>query len=190
MGTLTSTTRKAVRSFRLSAGASVDIGPYKITAIAAPEGYTGAITVELVRPTENVAPEFLARARKLSLASLGAPKRWVALGLFALVAVGFFLLPAARILDLPWRQPERLAMASDRFWNPGPVILAHQPIGLKCEACHELAFQQVRDVACLECHTRIGHHVAQDMKPAALFAGSALRRMSPRPQGSQDHPPR
>jgi len=172
MGTMTSTTRKAVRSVRLSPGKSVDIGPYKVTAIAAPAGFSGAITVELLRPPENVAAVFLTRAGKLTLASLRLPKRATALALFALVAIVFFLLPAGRILDLPWNQPGSIAMASDRFWNPGPVILAHQPVGQKCEACHEIAFRQVRDVACLECHAKIGHHVAPDMQPAALFAGS------------------
>ena len=171
MGNLTSTTKKAVRSMRLSPGSSVDVGPYKLTAIETPEGYSGAITVELVRPPENVAPEFLARAGKLSLRSLGIPKRWTALALFALVAVVFFLLPAGRVLDLPWKAEAGPTMTSDRFWNPGPVMLAHQPIELKCEACHEVAFQQVRDVACLECHQKIGHHVGQDLKPAALFGG-------------------
>ncbi len=106
MGTSTSTTRKAVRSVRLSPGTSIDVGPYRITAVPAPAGYTGAITVELVRPRRaTIAPEFVARATKLTLASLGLPKRAAALALFALVAVVFFLLPAGRVLDLPWRQP-------------------------------------------------------------------------------------
>ena len=172
MGTSTSTTKKAVRSVRLSPGTSIDVGPYKITALPAPAGYSGAITVELVRPPDDTVPEFVARARKLTLASLGLPKRAAALAFFALVAIVFFLLPAGRVLDLPWRQPASVALASDRFWNPGPVMLAHQPIGEKCEACHELPFRQVRDVACLECHAKIGHHVAPAMKPAALFEGA------------------
>ena len=172
MGTTTSTTRKAVRSVRLKPGTSIDVGPYRLTAIPAPAGYTGAITVELVRPAESTAPEFLARARRLTLASLGLPKRGLAIALFAVVAVLFFLVPAGRVLGLPWSQPESLAMASDRFWNPGPVMLAHQPVGQKCEACHELAFRHVRDSACLECHARIGQHVAPEVNPAALFAGT------------------
>ena len=172
MGTTTSTTRKAVRSVRLKPGTSIDVGPYRLAAIPAPEGYAGAITVELVRPPEEAAPEFLARARRLTLASLGLPKRGVAIALFALVAVLFFLVPAGRVLGLPWGQPEAVAVASDRFWNPGPVMLAHQPVGTKCEACHEVAFTQVRDAACLECHSRIGHHVAQAFRPAVLFAGT------------------
>ena len=171
MGTMTSTTRKAVRSVRLKPGTSIDVGPYKLAAIPAPAGFTGAITVELVRLPENVASEFLARAGKLTLASLGFSRRAMAWALFVLVATFFFLLPAGRILDLPWGQAKGVAMASDRFWNPGPVMLAHQPIGEKCEACHQVAFRQVRDAACLECHARTGHHVAQAMSPATLFAG-------------------
>ncbi len=173
MGTTTSTTRKAVRSVRLAPGVSIDVGPYKLTAIAAPAGFSGAITVELVRPTETVATEFLSRAGRLTLASLGIPKRSAALALFAIVAIGFFLVPAGRVLGLPWHQPEKAAMTSDRFWNPGPVMLAHQPIGGKCEACHEVAFAQVRDTACLECHSKIGHHVAPDLRPAAALFGGA-----------------
>ncbi len=171
MGTMTSTTRRAVRSVRLAPGTAIDIGPYKLTAIPAPEGYTGAITVELVRPADNVAPEFLARAKKLTLASLGLPKRAVSLALFVILAVGVFLLPAGRVLHLPWQQPAEPVVATDRFWNPGPLILSHQPIQEKCEACHELPFIQVRDAACLECHQRIGHHVTPEFKPAVLFQG-------------------
>jgi hypothetical protein len=169
MGNMVSTTRKAVRSVRLKPGASVDVGPYRLTGIQPPEGFTGAITVELVRPAEEVASEFMTRANRLTLASLRLHKRWTALALFALVAVVFFLLPAGRVLDLPWKKADTVAIASDKFWNPGPVMLAHQPIELKCEACHEVAFEHVRDGACLECHHRIGHHVGQDLKPAVLF---------------------
>ncbi|MBL0140827.1 MAG: hypothetical protein IPP91_01880 [Betaproteobacteria bacterium] len=172
MGTTTNTTRKAVRSVRLAPGTTIDVGPYRLTAIATPEGYSGAITVELVRPAGEMAPEFLARAGKLTLASLGLSRRAIALALFGLVAIVFFLLPAGRILDLPWRQPSGIAIASDSFWNPGQVMLAHQPIERRCEACHEIAFRHVRDAACLECHAKIGHHVGQDLKPAVLFAGT------------------
>jgi predicted CXXCH cytochrome family protein len=52
------------------------------------------------------------------------------------------------------------------------LILAHQPIESRCAACHEVAFEHVKDGACLECHKAIGHHVAPEMKPAALFEGA------------------
>jgi len=38
MGSTTSTTRKAVRSVRLSPGTSIEVGPYRLTAIDTPAG--------------------------------------------------------------------------------------------------------------------------------------------------------
>ena len=171
-GTMSGSSLTAVSSERLSPGKSIDVGPFRLTAIVAPEGYSGAITVELVRPAEKAAPEFLSRADTLTLASLRLPKRGIAVGLFIAIAVVFLLLPAGRVLGLPWGAPEAPGIASDRFWNPGPLMLAHQQIEQKCEACHEIAFRHVRDGACLECHSRIGHHVGQGQRPAALFEGT------------------
>ena len=168
-----STTRKAVRSFRLRPGQFVDVGPYKLTAIETPEGYDGAFTVEMMRPPETVASDFSTRATRLSLSQLKIPKRWMAILLFLAVGIAFFLLPAGRVLDLPWKQASASSTAvGDRIWNPGPVMLAHQPIEMKCESCHQVAFQQVRDRACLECHSKIGQHVGPEFKPAALFEGA------------------
>ena len=172
-----STTRKAVKSVRIKPGTSIDVGPYKFTAIEPPPGYDGAITIELVRPLEEVTTgDIRTRATKLSIASLKLPKRMVAWALLVVVAVLFFLIPAGRVLDLPWQAAsEQNAITGDRFWNPGPVILAHQPFEMKCAACHEVAFEHVKDSACLECHKTIGHHVPQSMlRPAAQKAGGAL----------------
>lgn len=175
-----STTRRAVRSVRLKPGSSIEVGPYKFTAIEAPPGYDGAITIELVRPLEEVASgDIRERATRLSLASLRIPKRPVAWLLFIVLAIVFFAIPAGRVLDLPWQAAsEKNNIAGDRFWNPGPVILPHQPFEMKCAACHEVAFEHVKDRACLECHKNIGHHVPQTMlrtvadKPGAgLFEG-------------------
>lgn len=172
-----STTRKAVKSVRLKPGTSIDVGPYKFTAIAPPPGYDGAITVELVRPLEEqVSGDIRERATKLSLKSLRLPKRSIAWLAFVFVAVVFFAIPAGRVLDLPWQAAsEKNAITGDRFWNPGPVILAHQPFELKCAACHEVAFEHVKDRACLECHRNIGHHVPQAMlRPVSDKPGQGL----------------
>ena len=70
-----STTRKAVKSVRLKAGASIEVGPYKFTALEPPAGFDGAITIELVRPLEAATTgDIRSRAEKLSLASLHLPK--------------------------------------------------------------------------------------------------------------------
>ena len=164
-------TRKSVRQVRLKPGEPIDLGPYRLEATAAPEGYDGAIRVELVRPLET-ATDLQSRTAHRTLASVGVRKRWIAwLSVIGVLAI-FLALPAGRVLDLPWRDVAAQAGAGDRFWNPGPLILAHQPIEQDCAACHEVAFQQVRDAACLECHASTGHHVGPKMEPAALFAGA------------------
>jgi hypothetical protein len=164
-------TRKSVRSVRLKVGEPIEIGPYRVQAQAAPEGFDGAILVELVRPLE-IAPELASRTSRLTLASLGLSKRGVAWALALAVLVLAFVLPAGRVLHLPWSQVAANSAMGDRTWNPGPLLLAHQPIEQKCAACHEVAFQHVKDRACLECHRTIGQHVAASLQPAALFGGA------------------
>jgi hypothetical protein len=164
-------TRKSVRSVRLRPGEPVDVGPYRLEGQCAPEGYDGAVSVELLRPLD-AARDLASRSSNLTLASLGITKRWAA-WVWGLTVLAIFLaIPAGRVLDLPWRNAAQQVGIGDRFWNPGPVLLAHQPIAMKCAACHEVAFQHVKDGACLQCHSSIGHHVDAAMKPAALFEGS------------------
>ena len=163
-------TRKSVRSIRMEVGKPIEVGPYRLTALPVPQGFDGAIEVALVRPLE-IDPEALRRMARLTLASLGFTKRWSAWAWSLAVLAVFLLLPAARVLDLPWRDTAHVTGATDRMWNPGPVMRAHQPIGRKCEACHQLAFEHVKDSACLDCHKAIGQHVGPELQPAALFRG-------------------
>ena len=163
-------TRKSVRSVRLGPGVALDIGPYRLEAQPAPEGYDGALDVVLARAPQVVA-DLAARTAHLTLGSLGFTKRWAAwvwgLVIFALL----FALPAGRVLDLPWSQQAQRIGFGDRFWNPGKVIHAHQPIEQRCGACHTKAFQHVQDRACLECHHSIRQHVGPELRPASLFGG-------------------
>ena len=164
-------TRKSVRSVRLGPGQSVDVGPYRMTAQPPPAGFDGALLVELVHPLDTDAG-FVSRTRERTLGSLGLTKRWAA-WLWALAVLFLFLmLPAGRVLDLPWKESAQLSPYGDRFWNPGPLLLAHQPIEQKCASCHQVAFEHVKDRACLECHSSIGHHVTPELKPAVLFEGA------------------
>jgi predicted CXXCH cytochrome family protein len=159
----TDITRKSVRSARLKPGAPIDIGPYSLQALETPPGFDASISVELVRPLEST-PVRADRTTPRSLASLGFSKRAAAwLGLLAILVV-FLLVPAGRVLQLPWS-------GNDRMWNPGPLILSHQPIEQRCSACHEVAFEHVKDRACLECHSTTGQHVGAALQPAALFDG-------------------
>jgi hypothetical protein len=166
------TTHKAVRSVRLKPGEPIDVGPYRIEAIDAPPGYDGAVSVELAHALDS-APDLAARASRLTLASVGLTKRRMAwLTFFAILAI-CLLIPAGRVLHLPWGGSGQHIGLTDRLWDPGPVMLAHQPIGSKCSACHEVAFVHVRDAACLECHGKTARHDGDvAAQHVALFAGS------------------
>ena len=166
-----SSTHRKIRTRRLHLGTPIDVGPYIVERVAPPVGYDVALRIELERPPE-IGADLASRTSKRTLASLAIPKRWAAWALLIGVIVAFLAIPAARVLDLPWKEAASDARFGDRFWNPGPVMLAHQPIESRCAACHEVAFEHVRDGACLECHTAIGHHVGPELKPAALFEGS------------------
>jgi predicted CXXCH cytochrome family protein len=164
-------TRKSVRSVRMLPGVPIEVGPYRITAQAPPKGFDAALVVEMARPLE-AGEDFVSRNRAFTLARLGLTKRWAAWAWGLAVLVAFLALPAARVLHLPWSPWAPALGADDRLWNPGPVMLAHQPIAQRCDACHEVAFRHVRDTACLECHSRIGQHVGPEMKPVSLFEGA------------------
>lgn len=162
-------TRKTVRSVRLKVGEPIEIGPYRLEAQQPPPGFDGAIAVELV----HALPQGTGfNKRDLTLASLGLTKRWAAWLWGLAILVVFLAVPAGRVLDLPWRDTAQVSPTGDKFWNPGALILAHQPIETKCATCHEVAFEHVKDRACLECHSSIGHHVGPEMNPASLFEGA------------------
>jgi predicted CXXCH cytochrome family protein len=164
-------TRKSVRSIRLVPGEPLEVGPYHLTLQPAPPGFDASIAVELVRPLE-AGEAMSSRTGRLTLGSIGLTRRWAAwVWGFTVLAV-FLALPAARVLDLPWAGAAQRLGFSDRLWNPGPVLLAHQPIEQKCASCHEVAFEHVKDRACLQCHQSIGHHVGPALAPAALFDGA------------------
>jgi len=164
--------RKAVRQERLVPGQAIDIGPYRLELQPAPSPeYDGQLQLELVRPLEATG-DLTSRARDLTLGSLGLTKRGAA-WVWALIVLGCFVaLPAGRVLDLPWQETAKTSTFGDRFWSPGPMILAHQPVEQDCGACHEVAFERVKDRACLECHAQIGRHLPASAQPASLFEGA------------------
>src|SRR5205814_3563495 len=111
-------TRKSVRSVRLKRGEPVPVGPYVLELQDAPEGYDGAISVELARPLEI---EQDARTDRTTLASLGVSKRWTAWTALAILLVVGLALPVARVLDLPWKRVAEATGLGDRVWDPGPL---------------------------------------------------------------------
>ncbi len=164
-------TRKTVSATRLRVGEPLEVGPYRIESKEPAEGFDAALTVELVRPVE-AASDFATRTSRRTLASVGLSKRGVAWGLAVLVALVFLLLPAGRVLDLPWSHASQSLPLGDRFWNPGPLMLAHQPVETRCATCHHQPFEAVTNGACLECHVSLRRHVSTDSTGAPMFAAA------------------
>lgn len=164
-------TRKAVHAVRMKPGQSVEIGPYRLEAIVPPTGFDAAITVHPPAAAEAEAGT-AGRMSRRTLESIGLGKRPLAWTLFAIVLAAFVAMPLGRVLDLPWGDAAAHLPLGDRFWNPGPLTLAHEPIATDCGACHQVAFNHVKNGACLECHASVGSHAATGLQPAALFADS------------------
>ncbi len=161
-------TSQSVRAVRLAPGKPIEIGPYRVEGRAPPPGFDAAIAVELLRPLDEVA-DLRARTTRVTLASHLPSKRAMAWTLAIIVLALCLAIPAGRVLHLPWRQVAAETPAGDRMWNPGPLMLAHQPIEQRCAACHQAAFQRVRDGACLECHRTTGQHVGADLQKAVAL---------------------
>ena len=97
-----------------------------------------------------------AQARSRRSASPSAPSR--GLGALAILIL-YLVIPAGRVLDLPWRFEG--ARAGDRGppLESGPRDRSRTSRSRKhCAACHEVAFRHVKNGACLECH-------AEDRRP-------------------------
>jgi hypothetical protein len=163
-------TRKTVHAVRLKPGVPLEIGPYRIEAKPPPEGYDAALEVRLVHPLP-AAGGLASHASRLTLAAHRLPKRGAAWALAIAILLLGFAVPAGRVLHAPWHAAADSAVG-DRLWDPGPLILAHQPLATKCGACHQVAFRHVKDAACLECHRTVGAHVPARLEQAALFGES------------------
>jgi predicted CXXCH cytochrome family protein len=170
----------SVRSVRLRPGEVVEVGPYNLRALPPLAGFDGCLQVELRVPLEGKTGDFTERVGATSLRELPISKRWAAISMFALVALAAFLIPA--IKPLMWTSANAVTQApgvnlvsnklTDRLWNPGPVMQAHQGIEHKCEACHQEAFVRVKDEACLTCHKMIGNHVGSQFHTSNMFEGA------------------
>lgn len=103
----------------------------------------------------------------ITLGDAGLSRRWPSWVLFWVVlAVGlgipawlrFHVAPAAAAAT--HEQAAAPAFApTDRLWLPGHFSSAHAYFQKDCGKCHEVAFQQVRNEACLSCHKDTAQHV-------------------------------
>jgi hypothetical protein len=152
----------AVDTAPLRPGDEIRLGPYLIEILDAPEGCDGAIQIELV-PAAAGAPERLAGAR-IGLTSTGANKRIYAWTGFLVIAVVCLAAPivvfSTGMLGSWHKDAPRAALPTlvGLSWNAGSFSNAHRFFAADCATCHQGAFSQVADSACLACHANVGAH--------------------------------
>ncbi|MSP50899.1 MAG: FHA domain-containing protein [Alphaproteobacteria bacterium] len=154
----------------LKIGDNVMIGPYDLTIVApaAGEAIDVTIAVELVRAQADDLVALRARSRT-SIEETGLRKRSVSWALSIVVFVLFIALPIAGFFIPGLNEWSRkLPVAFDHSWDSGPASDSHKFFAGDCSACHQKAFVQVRDSACLACHAKIEEHAPHDVKVAAL----------------------
>ncbi|HJU18016.1 MAG TPA: cytochrome c3 family protein [Stellaceae bacterium] len=173
-----------IRVAQLNPGDVIQIGPYEIALSAPPEGLDAAFSVELVQPMGD-AMQRLTRQSRIGLERTHLSKRRASWALFlALIA----LCIAAPIIAYEYggkaRSPTVVASGggaagvSRASWNPGELSNQHRYFAKDCGTCHQSAFTEVKDSACMTCHSGIGNHIAQT-------GGSGLEQVRARLQQSR-----
>ena len=158
---------RALESARLMPGDDIEAGPFAIHVDVPPPGAQLALTVRRTQAPATSDPfaQVMLRASQPS-------KRRLSYSAFIAVLVLALLLPAG--LDLldhrsgASANPQGSGGApahsiADGFlksWNPGPVSASHKVFGAQCHTCHQVAFVEVFDQACLACHKDLHQHVA------------------------------
>jgi predicted CXXCH cytochrome family protein len=153
----------------LRAGSNILIGPYRLSVEQKDNNHDLVLSYELILPLSDDGADLKKRSR-IRLAQTGLSKRLVALGLAALIALVFLILPVLNATN-----PELVSVADklpvtlDESWNPGPISASHQAFAKDCQQCHTKPFVQVEDQACTKCHQNIGDHVADKTMQSTLF---------------------
>ena len=176
---------KAVSKSDLSVGDTVSLAGNELHVIAPPTGFDSAFELRLPRVQDASAYE---NAFVTSLSQTRWSIRrfsWMfALAVLFIAAV----IPSVSLMlerqgtDIPDGVP------SDVLWSSGPLHSAHvQAVGDNCSACHQEPFVQVRDQACVDCHTSIESHEALavlDKHPADTFRCASCHREHNEPASS------
>jgi predicted CXXCH cytochrome family protein len=153
----------SVETARLKQGDEILLGPYRIEILAPPEGCDGAIQIELAQPL-GAALDRLTGSARLGLQRLGASKRvyaWTGFLVIAAICLAVPIIVFSGGLMQPWHKntptpalPKLIGLS----WNAGVFSNAHRFFAADCATCHQGAFSQVADKACLSCHATVGDH--------------------------------
>jgi hypothetical protein len=157
---------REVRQAALAPGNTIALGPYEIQVETPPEGVPLALAFNAPAPARSASAglrRVVRHAPRLSKRRLSYLAFFTMLVVFLAVplAAGWFAHTAER-LGAPPMLAAVIPAVADRVvqtWDPGPLSRSHQVFGSDCTACHQFAFLQVRDSACIACHATIREHV-------------------------------
>jgi predicted CXXCH cytochrome family protein len=156
----------------LNEGDLIEVGGHRLRVLAPPAGFNAAIEIKL---DADVTPSAFEQAFTTTLAGTWLSKR-AAAWVFALVvlATGLVIPYASNAPQATPGQPARghaalAAIATEQFWNAGPLTPAHQLVSAQhCESCHRTWFVHVRNTECSQCHQSTMAHIS----PAVLSQAS------------------
>ncbi len=152
---------KPVNDAPLGVGSRIAVGPYQLEIETPAEGYALAMTIERVT-AETTTP---LTSSRLTLADTGVSKRRWAWSLFSLGLLLFLILPlVVHFTPGLAKSSTGLPQFAKQAWNSGPVAPAHGFFRENCRACHQQAFIQVADQACVQCHKNSGYHADPTIK--------------------------
>ena len=164
---------ETVEAATLKPGDEIRLGPYRIEVLAPPEGCDGAIQIELVQPTGAV-PERLAAGMRIGLERTGANKRvyaWTGFLVIAVVCLAVPIIIFSGGMPRPWQKNTTnpaVPRAIGLSWSAGEFSNAHRFFAADCATCHQGAFSQVADNACLACHATVGGHAPHGIALGAV----------------------
>jgi len=168
---------KITSAASIAPGDVVQLGPYDLVLIDAPDGCDAAFTFEYSRELGDELSALRDRSNT-ELNRVGLSLRGWAWLLF-LLAVGIGIgLPLADFYTTPRggdpmmaRTETSLLSRGDEIWLSGPISGVHSHFGDRCEACHVNEFEQVTNAVCLDCHDEAGHHADPVVFPVASLEG-------------------
>jgi cytochrome c3-like protein/FHA domain-containing protein len=159
-----STTRADISAVR---GGSVRIGPHRLSIGMEDGNGEGeesqiAITVDREEATDKVKAH-----RMFSLAGIVPGKRISSWVFVALILVSCLAFPIYSYYSNKGVEQRADGFHADTLWVSGAMSDGHANLANDCQSCHVEAFVSVRDSACLECHTDIPDHAADDLMATA-----------------------
>lgn len=163
---------RIVQDAEVGAGAVIELGGTRLTLIAPPQDYDGAVEITPMAASEieEHAQRFIG---KLTLAETRLSKRWPSWLL--LIGVSFVALVLPLLAHyVPAARPalDPLPIGSRDTWQAGSLASAHHFFGENCTLCHDGGFATVKDAACKTCHANIGAH-ADEQRFALSQLGDA-----------------